>query len=172
MLIPPSVLCPVDFSDASRGALRYAAALAEHFYADLTVLTVDDPFLADAAEAALGAKWLEQQTRQALEEFVEDGFPTRNPQLRHRRLVVETGQPAAVILRVAGETEADAIVMSTHGMSGVRKMMFGSVTERVLRDTRVPVIVTPATNPGPASLEEWKNGLEAILVPATRSTRA
>jgi nucleotide-binding universal stress UspA family protein len=159
----------VDFSDASRGALRYAAALAEHFYADLTVLTVDDPFLADAAEAALGAKWLEQQTRQALEKFVEDGFPTRNPQLRHRRLVVETGQPAAVILRVAGETEADAIVMSTHGMSGVRKMMFGSVTERVLRDTRVPVIVTPATNPGPASLEEWKNGLEAILVPVDLS---
>jgi hypothetical protein len=43
MLTSPSVLCPVDLSDASRGALRYAAALAEHFYGGMTVLTVDDP---------------------------------------------------------------------------------------------------------------------------------
>ena len=42
MFLRPSVLCPVDFSDASRGALRYAAAIAEHFYAGLTIMAVDE----------------------------------------------------------------------------------------------------------------------------------
>jgi nucleotide-binding universal stress UspA family protein len=169
MLIPPSVLCPVDFSDASRGALRYAVALAEHFYAGVTVLTVNDPFLTDAAAAALGPAWMNQHTQQALEQFVEDAFPTRKPRLDAIRMLVATGQPATEILRVARETEADVVVMSTHGLSGVRKMMFGSVTERVLRDTGIPVIVTPAGDRGPDSLEEWKAGLEAVLAPVDLS---
>jgi nucleotide-binding universal stress UspA family protein len=158
-------LCPIDFSDASRGALRYAAALAEHFYAGLIVLTVDDPFLTEAAASALGPGWMKTQTQQALEKFVEDAFPTRKPRLRELRLTAETGQPAVEILRVARQTQADVIVMSTHGVSGVRKMMFGSVTERVLRDTAIPVIVTPAGDAGPDSLEQWRAGLKAVLVP-------
>jgi universal stress protein A len=169
MLMRPSVLCPVDFSDASRGALRYAAAVAEHFYAMITVLTVDDPVLTAAASAALGENWMEVQTQQALEQFVEEAFPTRKPQLQNLRLVVKTGQPAAEILRVARETQADVIVMSTHGASGVRKMLFGSVTERVLRDTPLPIVVPPAADPGPDSLEEWKQAVQAILVPVDLS---
>jgi nucleotide-binding universal stress UspA family protein len=169
MSTPPSVLCPVDFSDASRGALRYAAALAEHFYAGITVLTVDDRFLTDAAAAALGEGWMNVQTRQALETFVDDAFPAGRPKLPEWRLMVETGQPAAEILRVARESAPDVMVMSTHGGSGLRKMMFGSVTERALRDTAIPVIVTPAADPGPDSLEQWRDGLQAILVPVDLS---
>jgi universal stress protein A len=169
MVVPPSVLCPIDFSDASRGALRYAAALAEHFYAGLTVLTVDDPFLSEAAASAVGPGWMKTQTQQALEKFVEDAFATRQPRLREIRLTSETGPPAAEILRVARQTQADIIVMSTHGVSGARKMMFGSVTERVLRDTVIPVIVTPAADAGPDSLEDWRAGLKAVLVPVDLS---
>jgi nucleotide-binding universal stress UspA family protein len=149
--------------------LRYAAALAEHFYGGMTVLTVDDPFLTVAAAAALGEGWMADQTRQALEKFVDDAFPAGKPRLRGWRLMVDTGQPAAEILRIAREAAPDVIVMSTHGVSGVRKRMFGSVTERVLRDTSVPVIVTPAADPGPDSLEQWRDGLEAILVPVDLS---
>ena len=39
----PVVLCPIDFSEAARGALRYAAAIAEHFGSDLTIATINDP---------------------------------------------------------------------------------------------------------------------------------
>ena len=46
----PTILCPIDFSIASRGALRYAIAIAEHFGARLTLLTVSDPLLNEAAE--------------------------------------------------------------------------------------------------------------------------
>ena len=48
----PSVLCPVDFSEPSRAALVYAAAIADHFAVRLTVLAVDDPLLAEATANA------------------------------------------------------------------------------------------------------------------------
>ena len=53
-----SVLCPVDFSDASRGALRYAAVVANHLKAELTVLTVTDPLLTEAAEMSASVEHL------------------------------------------------------------------------------------------------------------------
>ena len=48
MNIRPSILCPIDYSDASAGALRYAAAVAEHFFTRLVVLVVEDPLLTTA----------------------------------------------------------------------------------------------------------------------------
>jgi nucleotide-binding universal stress UspA family protein len=141
----PSVLCPVDFSNASRGALRYAAALAEHFYGDLIVLTVNAPVTNDVAA------------------FVDSALG-RRPQVAQLRLEIANGLPPTEILRVANESHADVIVMSTHGTTGARTML-GSVTERVLHDTKVPVVVTPADDPGPRTLEEWKLTLRRILVP-------
>jgi nucleotide-binding universal stress UspA family protein len=169
MVAGPSVLCAVDFSDASRGALRYAAALAEHFYASLTVLTVDDVFLKDAASAAFGEGWLERQTRQELETFVHSTLSGRTLQVADLQLSLAAGKPATEILRTAAETRADVIVMSTQGLSGIRKMVFGSTTERVLRETPFPVIVTPADDPGPASLEAWRQRIETIVVPVDLS---
>ena len=52
MTFQPSVLCPIDFSDSSRGALRYAAAITVHFGARLTLLVVNDPLLQEADEIA------------------------------------------------------------------------------------------------------------------------
>ena len=54
MSVRPSILCPVDFSDASAGALRYAAAVATHFGARLIVLTVEDPVLTEALDLGTG----------------------------------------------------------------------------------------------------------------------
>lgn len=147
----PSVLCPVDFRDPSRGALRYAAALAEHFYATLTVLTVNDPVASDIAV------------------FVDDVFGTRRPLVPELRLETANGLPATEILRVVHDTGADVIVMSSHGSHSPRTML-GSVTERVLRDTKVPVIITPPADPGPRSLEDWKRSLKTILVPVDLSS--
>lgn len=169
MVIRPSVLCATDFSAASRGALRYAAAIAEHFYARLTVVTVNDEFLTDAADAALGETWFEMKTQQALEQLVDDAFPGRTPQFAELQLVIKVGRPAPEILRVAHETSADAIVMSTHGASGISKLMFGSTTERVLRETDLPVIVTPAIDPGPETLEDWRASVKSVVAPVDLS---
>jgi nucleotide-binding universal stress UspA family protein len=169
MVNRPSLLCPVDFSTASRGALRYAAAIAEHFYAALTVVAVNDRFLTQAAEARFGDRWLERRTAQELDAFITQAFPKRTPQMPTLEKRVLTGSAAAEILDVAASTQADAIVMSTHGASGVRKLMFGSTTERVLRETTIPVIVTPPHDPGPESLEDWRDNLRVLLVPVDLS---
>ena len=50
MNVRPSILCPVDFSEASAGALKYAAAIAGHFATRLIVTTVEDPLLAEALD--------------------------------------------------------------------------------------------------------------------------
>jgi nucleotide-binding universal stress UspA family protein len=165
MVRRPAVLCAVDLSEASRGALRYAATLAEHFYANLTVLTVNDPLLVSAADATLGEGWYESETHQELEAFVHDAFPGRTPQIPELQIKLITGKPAVEILRAATDLHADVLVMSTHGLSGVRRMIFGSTTERVLRETSIPVIVTPASDPGPEDLEDWRRSIKTVVVP-------
>lgn len=165
MVVRPSIVCPTDFSNASRGALRYAAAIAEHFYATLTVITVDDPLLADAASVTYGGQWMKAQTRQQLEELVKDTFRGHEPILPELNLDVATGKPAPEILRVASLRHADLIVMSTHGATGASKLFFGSTTERLLRETTIPVLVTPAEDPGPANLEDAKRIICSVLVP-------
>jgi nucleotide-binding universal stress UspA family protein len=165
MFARPLVLCPTDFSEPSRGALRYAGALAEHFYADLMVLAVDDPFLTASAAAAMDEHFLERQTRAALTTFVNETFAARPPHVPQVREHMVTGRPADEILRCAEHFKADVIVMSTHGASGVRKLVFGSVTERVLRNTYLPVLVTPGADRGPESLDTWMATIKRMLVP-------
>jgi nucleotide-binding universal stress UspA family protein len=165
----PSVLCPIDFSDASRAALRYAAVLAEHFYATLSVLAVDDPFLVQAATASFGAGAMQRLTEEAFGSFFGLAFPGGMPRVAEFKRLIRVGQPAPEILAAADAEKADVIVMSTHGASGVRKLLFGSTTERVLRDTPVPVMVTPGGEPGPENAETWLRAVRSVLVPVDLS---
>ena len=70
---------------------------------------------------------------------------------------------------MARERSSDLIVVSTHGLTGMRKLFFGSTTERVLRETTTPVLVTPAHDPGPIRLEEAKQLIGRIIVPVDLS---
>lgn len=140
-----AILCPIDFSDGSRAALSYAAAIADRRRVPLTVLAVDDPLLASAAVAAhLGTLSLE--TERQLRRFVSDTVAGA-PNAADIAFRVATGKPAPEILRIARELDSALIVMSSHGRSGVSKQFFGSTTERVLRETTVPVLVVPASRP-------------------------
>lgn len=170
-MLRPSVLCPVDFSEASQGALRFAAAIAEHFFAGLTVATVDDPLPAGRAGAADHQETLAADRHQDLARFIDDTFPVRKPTLAELHLEVAAGKPATEIQRIALERCADLIVMSTHGQTVVRKF-FGSTTERVLRETSVPVLVTPAGDPGPATIEDLKGRVSGVLAPVDFSANS
>ena len=70
-----SILCPVDFSEGSRAALCYAAALADYFGARLTVITVDDPLLANAAAMGVLDPPLAVQSEAELRRFSDDVLP-------------------------------------------------------------------------------------------------
>ena len=163
-----SVLCPIDFSDASRAAVVYADALAEHFGAELILLAVDDPLLAEAAEAGLDTP-LAVETRRELERFASSAIGTAVASAAHITLHVRTGKPAVEILKEAREHSPDLIVMSSRGQTGARKLFFGSTTERVLRETPIPVLVTPSGPPGGTTLDEVATHIGRVLAPVDLS---
>lgn len=164
-----TVLCPIDFSDGSRGALRYAAALAEHFRARMELLAVEDPLLTEALDLGTGIVWDPEATRNELRKFAAKVLGPDVPAGMRVEYQVAVGKPAHEILRVSKVTAADLVVMSTHGLTGMRKLFFGSTTERVLRETTVPVLVTPPADPGPIRLTDARAFFARMLVPVDLS---
>jgi nucleotide-binding universal stress UspA family protein len=161
----PSVLCPVDFSEPSRMALGYAGAIADHFGARLTVLAIDDPFLAEAARSAGLVPSLADETMRELRRVCNAVLGDTNAGPKDLQLRVTVGKPASEILREARDGAPDLIVMSSRGQSGARKLFFGSTTERVLRATPVPVLVTPSDKPSGRSLTEMARHIKHVLAP-------
>jgi nucleotide-binding universal stress UspA family protein len=169
MNIRPSILCPIDYSDASAGALRYAAAIADDFVTRLIVLTVEDPLLSTVLDLGTGVHWTRERSERELSAFVTDLFEQNAAALAMCEYDVAVGKPAVEILRVARERSCDLIVMSSHGSTGARKLFFGSTTERVLRETAVPVLVTPPANPGPIHVADARRLVGRIVVPVDLS---
>jgi nucleotide-binding universal stress UspA family protein len=164
----PSVLCPLDFSESARTSLQYAAAIAAHFRSRLTLLAVNDPLLNEAAELAAGPAHLVDDTVREMERFFRETFEQNPEGLTDVRLEVGAGKPAPEILRISREQGADLIVMGSHGATGFRKLFFGSTTERVLRETGVPVLVTPGGN-APRTRDEVRKTIRRILAPVDLS---
>jgi nucleotide-binding universal stress UspA family protein len=161
----PTVLCPIDFSDPSRAALGYAGAIADQVGARLVVLAVDDPLLAEAAASAGLVPSLAQETEHELQRVCRAVLGQPIPGPKQVELRVRTGEPAVEILRQARESGCELIVMSSHGHTGVRKMFFGSTTERVLRETFVSVLVTPPEPPVGQSLTDIARHVSRVLAP-------
>jgi nucleotide-binding universal stress UspA family protein len=138
-----SILSPVDFSEPSRLALRWAAAFAARFGSRLTVVSVVDPLLAEAARVRLGRDLAKQETEPALREFAAGALPKTTGAPVQMVFRIATGDSASSILEVAEAENADLIVMGTQGLGGIRKWLLGSTTERVLRRTKVPVLAMP-----------------------------
>ena len=139
-----SILVPLDFSDPSRSALRYARSLAEQtggklilFYALEPVATPDfacNPLVMEPAQAAKAAELQLQKICE--QEGVKDSL------VEHT--VVRSGVAHAQIADVAQKLGADLIVISTHGHTGLKHVIMGSTAERVVRHSGCPVLVVRA----------------------------
>ena len=151
MLNVRSILCPVDFSEQSRQALQWASAIARYRGGEVTVLSVLEPLLAEAAGIRLGSEAAGAEAEAALRAFVADVWP-EGVRRSHVRMEVTAGDPSEVILDAGRRLDAGLIVMGTHGLGGFRKLLFGSTTEQVLRRTAWPVLAVPAgAAPAPAA---------------------
>jgi nucleotide-binding universal stress UspA family protein len=140
---PRSILSPIDFSEQSRLALRWAAALAARFGSRLMVVSVVDPLLAEAARVRLGQDLAKQETEPALREFVAASWTSTTPAPTQILFRTTVGDAAGSILDTAETERADLIVMGTQGLGGFQKWLLGSTTERLLRRTKVPVLAIP-----------------------------
>jgi nucleotide-binding universal stress UspA family protein len=138
-----SILSPVDFSEQSRHAFRWAGAFATRFQSRLTVVNVVDPLLTEVARLRLGQNLAKAEAEPALREFVAAAWPDGTEGRVQTAFRTPIGDPATAILETAAADAADLIVMGTQGLSGFQKWLLGSTTERVLRRTHVPVLVVP-----------------------------
>jgi nucleotide-binding universal stress UspA family protein len=162
-MLPRTILSPVDFSNHSKHALRWAAAFAARCRCPLTVLSVVDPLLADAARIRLGYDLVTTETEPALREFV--GATWRQGERVPEPIVFKAvvGEPAPSILDAARADGANLIVMGTQGLGGFRKWLLGSTTQRVLRRTEVPVLAVPSLSDDDAVSQAPDINLSHIL---------
>jgi len=156
-----SVLCPVDFSEHSRQALRYAEAMAGRSGGAMTVTYANDPLLIAAAAAALHDRQVAKRSLRELESFVNQTLTTnrKRPRLTCR---VSIGTPSDQIVKAASSRRFDLIVMGTHGLTGADRLLLGSTTMSVLQRTSVPVLVVPRRE-GSGTLASWPGN--RILAP-------
>jgi nucleotide-binding universal stress UspA family protein len=138
-----SILCAIDFSEQSRMALRYAAAVAARQRATLRVVHVNDPLLTRAAAVALNDRELVARSAVELGAFVDATIPERARRLLRITKQVENGNPTVEIMAAADAARADLIVIGTHGLTGARRVMIGSTARQLLRQTGVPVLAIP-----------------------------
>jgi nucleotide-binding universal stress UspA family protein len=153
------ILVPTDRSDPARRALEQAADLAARYDATITTLHVVDTRELD------GGSEMDERTAAAqaeLDAAIDDLDLEPTPEA-----VVRAGIPSEEILDYADESGMDLIVMGTHGRTGVRRYLLGSVAEKVVRLSDVPVLSVH-----PAEVDVGTVPFERILVPTDGSDGA
>ena len=140
-----TIVCGVDFSRHSGMALRYAAALARRSQAHLVAVFAVDPFLSAAAAAAYDVDALRSTSLLELRRFVRTTLGRAAAESVTCEAVI--GKPARAIVLLATALHADLLVLGTHGLSGVRKAFFGSITDAIVRHAPLPVLAIPRKCP-------------------------
>jgi len=146
MLPFKKILCPIDFSEPSYEALKVASEMAQKFSAELTVIHVvpDIPKATPPDPSAQGTeaylryqRELESESKNLLRDAVRK-YVAADLKVRE---IIETGDAAHIVSQIAEEEDADLVVVSTHGRTGWRRFVFGSVAERIVRYAQCPVLV-------------------------------
>ena len=154
------ILVPIDFSEYADMALDYALFLAQKYDARITLMHSIILFTGDIDDQTLLQRY-EDETRAREEET----FRLLKPHMANARQkgvaldsrIVRGFSAAESIMEVIEEGEFDLVLMATHGRTGFKKLMYGSVTEKVVRLSPIPVLTTHQTL--------RKFAIEKILVP-------
>jgi len=136
------ILCPVDFDDNSMQALDTAANLARENNGTVFVLHVV-PIIVEPTGMPIYVDLYKGQEEAARAKLLE---------IAHKQLggvkyeiVIHTGEPAGAILNAEKKTNADVVVMATHGRRGFKRFFLGSIAELVLRESTCPVLTVRCT---------------------------
>ena len=138
------ILYPTDFSDVAQKVLPYIIKLSGSGNKEVVVLHVIDNRRLDSVCRRIGVEKfealytsIEEEARQSLQKLADklakSGLKTK--------LRIEAGTPVREILRVAKEENVSAIVIGSHGVSNMREIFLGSISEKVIRRSEQPVLV-------------------------------
>jgi universal stress protein A len=149
------ILLPTDFSGCGNYALPYAAAIARAARARVICIHVVEPIVPAVGYSGLAEPMPIADVSEQLEDSAERELPRLIDCDELHGLEVEEvivhGDAAAEIVRVASESAVDLIVISSHGRTGLGRMIFGSTAEAVVRHAHCPVLVV---KPPPEEEEE------------------
>ena len=140
-----SILLPTDFSDWGSYALSYAAALARTFSASIICVHVIEPMVPAVGYSGMTEPLPITDITDQLEDSAERELAKLAGGEEYAGLEVEEvivhGEAASEIVRVAKERNVDLIVVSSHGRTGLGRILFGSTAEAVVRHASCPVLV-------------------------------
>ena len=140
-----SILFPTDFSECGNYALSYAASLARTFGARIVCVHVIEPIVPTVGYTGMTEPLPIADISEQLEDSAERELPKiaeceECAGLGVEELIVH-GEAASEIVRVAKERSVDLIVISSHGRTGLGRILFGSTAEAVVRHASCPVLV-------------------------------
>ena len=139
------ILCPIDFSDFSLDALRHGLVLAQWYSAQLTLFHVyqaSQPLPVEGTPRGVPV-FVATDPNQKAEEVRRFCAPLLDASGQSVEIVVRPGDAAKEIRTEAERLPYDLLILGTHGRSGFERLFLGSVTEKMLRSTRVPVLTIP-----------------------------
>jgi nucleotide-binding universal stress UspA family protein len=149
MLPLKKILCATDFSELSYEAIKAASELALHFSAELCLLHVVPlvPLIAPAVDPTMVVMPVDQEEKEISSKKLLDEVAQKwiSEKLNVHTMIAQ-GQAAEQITRVAEEGNADLIILGTHGLKGLDHLIFGSVAEKVVRTSQLPVLTIQAQN--------------------------
>lgn len=141
MRIPPkTIISAIDFSTFTDTILSYSVALCKTYHAKLllTHVAVDVNTLLDHNETTLDVEALQKSNIQFAQERLED---VATNLAMGSEIIIRQGKPADEIKRLALEREADMVVTATHGRSGFKRLLVGSVTEKLIKTLHCPILI-------------------------------
>jgi len=142
------ILVPVDFSEHAEPVLEWAAHLAEEHGSQILLLHV---YHLPVEFQQLEGAYLPADFWSNVKSEAEQQLGAYAERLRARNLsaepLVREGYPATVIIEEATAQEADLVVIGTHGHTGLKHLLLGSIAERVVQKAPCPVLTVKAPEP-------------------------
>ena len=136
------VLVPIDFSDYSKSALKYAVNFAKSFNAEIILIYVVEPVIyppdfsmGQIAMPSINTEW-DDRAKDELQKLAKSEIIGAVKV----KTIIKTGKPFVEIIETAKEENVDLIIIATHGRSGVEHILFGSTAEKVVRKAPCPVL--------------------------------
>ncbi|HHT9110926.1 MAG TPA: universal stress protein [Candidatus Brocadiaceae bacterium] len=140
MIVLKKILCPVDHSECSYLALKYAISLALKDKAKLYLMHVVDTRLYDTEIYKFSPYQLQESDVYKIREDLMKSLPEGTSDVLAVETIVVKGVPFQEIISTVKEIGADIIVIGTHGRTGLSHIMMGSVAEKVVRKASCPVL--------------------------------
>lgn len=161
-VFPKQILCATDFSDFSNHAIPYGVALAKEFKAKLFLCHVID--LSSAAIYGEAVLALEEQQKRMSRHAQAEMAKLMSKQSIEWEPLITVGNAAHEIARLAAHRKIDITIASSHGRAGLKRLILGSVTERLMRTLPCPLLVVRSPERGFVAPADQAITLKKILV--------